>query len=114
MPLKSVLCVGFVCSSIMAANAQVIYNPNRTMKNLSREECVRMAVEHNFRIQVLQYDPNLARFALQAAKGFYDPEFTTDYRRSSSSREGSVDPQTGLTGNSNSTGEDRFTPGLGG
>lgn len=114
MQFKPVLSVGFVCLSTLFTQAQTAFNTNRTIKSLSRDDCVRMAVESNLRIQVLQFDPNLRRYELAASKGFYDPEFTTDYRRSSSSREGSVDPQTGLTGNSNTTDEDRFTPALGG
>ena len=114
MQLKSVLSVGFVCSSVLAANAQAVFSTNRTTKSLSRDECVKLAVEYNLRIQVLQFDPNLRRFELAAAKGFYDPAFTTEYHRSSSSREGSVDPQTGLSGSSITSDEDRFTPALGG
>jgi outer membrane protein TolC len=114
MQLKSIFSLGFLCLSASAADAQATINTNRTMKSLSRDECVRLAVEHNLRIQVLQFDPNLRRFELEAAKGFYDPSFTTEYVRSSSSREGSVDPVTGLTGSSTTSDEDRFTPGLGG
>src|SRR6266540_3387548 len=117
MQLNSIYPLGFVCLSTLVADAQSTFNTintNRTLKSLSRDECVRMAVEHNLRIQVLLFDPNLRRFELEAAKGFYDPSFTSEYRRSSSSREGSVDPQTGLTGSSTTSDEDRFTPGLGG
>jgi len=114
MQLKTTLFIGFVCLSTLAAEAQISSNTNRTMKSLSREECVKLAVEHNLRIQVLQFDPNLRRYELQASKGFYDPAFTTEYRRSFNSQEGRVDPATGLSGTSNTTDEDRFTPGLGG
>jgi len=114
MQFKTFLSVGFVCLSTLPTQAENTYNTNRTMKSLSRDECVKLAVEHNLRIQVFQYDPNIRRYELQAAKGFYDPAFTTDYRRTSSSREGSIDPVTGLPGQSNTTDEDRFTPGLGG
>ena len=114
MQLQSIICLGFVSLSVVAANAQGNFNTNRTMKSLSRDDCVRLAVEHNFRIQVLQFDPNLRRYELQASKGFYDPAFTTEYRRSFSSREGSIDPNTGLPGRATEADEDRLAPGLGG
>ena len=108
MQFNTTLCIGVVSLLTLAAEAQTTFNTNRTTKSLSRDECVRLAVEHNLRIQVLQFDPNLRRYELQASKGFYDPAFTTDYRRSFNSQEGRVDPATGLSGTSNTTDEDRF------
>ncbi len=115
MHFKTVCCVGVVCLFAWAAGAQSILNDtSRTRRSLSLDECVRMALEQNHRLHVLRFDPKIARFQLEASKGIYDPAFTSEYRRSSSSREGQVDVVSGLPNPSTTTDEDRFLPGLGG
>jgi len=115
MHFKTVFCVGVVCLFGWAADAQSILNDTtRTRRSLSLDECVRMALEQNHRLHVIRFDPKIARFELEASKGIYDPEFTSSYRRSFSTREGEIDVVTGLPGRPTTTDEDRFTPGLGG
>jgi len=115
MHFKTFCSVGVVCLFAWAAGAQSILNDTtRVRRSLSLDQCVRMALEQNHRLHVIRFDPKIARFELEASKGIYDPEFTSTYRRSSSSRERELDPFTGLPGFSTVSDEDRFTPGLGG
>ncbi len=115
MHFKTIFCVGVVCLFASAANAQQsILHSDRTRRSLSLDECVRMALEQNQRLNVLRFDPKIARFQLEASKGIYDPAFTSAYRRSFQSTPGQVDEITGFQNDSLTRDEDRFTPGLGG
>ena len=53
---------------------------------LSLEECIRIALEHNFDIQITRLDPELAGFTLSGSYGSYDPTLsfgaTHDYNLS--------------------------------
>jgi outer membrane protein len=115
MHFKTVFCAGVVCLFAWAAGAQSILNDTiRTRRSLSLDECVRMALEQNHTLHVMRFDPKIARFNLEVSKGVYDPAFTSTYRRSATSKEGVFDPNTGITGFSSTSDEDRFMPGLGG
>src|SRR5262245_19746481 len=109
MHFKTVCCAGVVCLFAWAAAAQSLLNTNRTRRSLSLDECVRMALEQNYNIQVMRFDPEIARYRLATSEGIYDPSFFSRYRRSSTSQEGQFDPDTGFVALSTTSDQDRFT-----
>src|SRR5579862_3912603 len=48
-------------------------------RQLSMEECIRIALEHNFTIEIARFNPQIARYNLWGAYGVYDPTFTSGY-----------------------------------
>ena len=46
------------------------------VRELSLEDCIRMALERNFDVQVQSFGPQISRFNLDAARGGYDPSLT--------------------------------------
>jgi outer membrane protein TolC len=63
------------------------------VRKLSLADCIAIAVQHNFDVQIRRYDPELARFTLASQYGVYDPNFSIagehDYNRAP----GGIDPQ---------------------
>jgi len=54
---------------------------------ISLEECVRMAMEKNLRIQIARIDPGIARYQLSGSYGIYDPRFEASYVHEENSQE---------------------------
>jgi outer membrane protein len=48
-------------------------NAATNTRSLSLQDCVQMALEHNLDLQINRYNPQIARFALNAAYSGYDP-----------------------------------------
>jgi len=114
MRLKLILLLAFACLSLRGADVPAVFSTNRTMRSLSLDECIRMALEHNLRIQIRRFDPDINRYQYEASRGIYDPAFTFEYRRANETRGGSFDPVSGTTQSASSSDQDRFTPGLSG
>jgi outer membrane protein TolC len=114
MRLTTFLFISFV-SLAGRVEAQVI-NTNRTMRSLTLEQCIQEALQHNLRLEIRRYDPNVNRYALAASYGlYYDPVFVSTYTRSFNSTPGrGFNPDTGAQAQSSTTDRDRLTPGLSG
>src|SRR5204863_139768 len=69
MRLKLILLLNLVCLTVRGADLPSVFNTNRTMRTLSLDECIRQALEHNLRIQIRRFDPNISRFQLEASRG---------------------------------------------
>jgi len=63
--------------------------PNRA---LTLEECWKIALERNRELQIERLNPSMARHALTAVGGAFDPIFTADSRWESLSDSGGLDP----------------------
>jgi len=59
---------------------------------LSLEECTRIALEHNFDIQIARLDPQLAGFTLSGSYGSYDPTLRFAARHNYELSPSSLDP----------------------
>lgn len=77
------------CGLATAAEAQEI---QPIVRRLSVQDCVREALAHNRDIQIERFNPRIARFALDAARGVYDPLFMADTRRMGLIDDGGLDP----------------------
>jgi HAE1 family hydrophobic/amphiphilic exporter-1 len=60
---------------------------------MSLEDCIQIALEHNFTIQIGRYNPQIARYNLYGAYGVYDPTFTASYDHSYNLSPGGIDEQ---------------------
>ncbi len=78
---------------VTAASALAQTNENRMIRALSLQDCLAVALQHNFDVQIKRYDPQIDRFNLSGLYGAYDPVFSAagqhDYNLSS----GGVDQQ---------------------
>ncbi|MBI5387568.1 MAG: TolC family protein [Verrucomicrobia bacterium] len=74
----------------VGAFAQTVTN---TYHSISLEECIKLALLHNRDLQIQRYEPEIARFNLRAAYGYYDPNWSLQTRRSAVSSAGAFDPE---------------------
>ena len=84
-----------------------------TNRQLSLEECTRIALEHNLGIQVARLDPQLAQFSLSASYASYDPTLSLGARHDYSATAGGRNDQNELYVGSDSE-SDSFDAGLNG
>lgn len=87
-----------LCLSAPRVGAQTTNSTNGTIRPLSLEESIRLALERNLEIQIERFNPRKAQFTLDASYGLYEPAFEATAIHSSSSREGQVDPNSGVQG----------------
>jgi len=85
--------LGFLSVLMAATLVAVGQNTARETRNLSLEECIRIALEHNLEVQVRKYDPQLANFALGGTYGAYDPELTASIEHSFNQSPGGIDSE---------------------
>ena len=60
---------------------------------MSLQDCIEIALQHNFTIQIARYNPQIARYNLWGAYGAYDPVFTASVDHSYNLSPGGVDAQ---------------------
>jgi outer membrane protein TolC len=82
MRLLNLTWIVFVCSTLAAqaqAQAQApvtdIINTNKVPLPLSLDECLRRALVQNLTLQLNRTTPEIARYVLSGAYGYYDPNF---------------------------------------
>lgn len=51
-------------------------NPTVRVRQLSLQDCIQLALQHNLNLQIDRYSPEIARFNLWADYGAYDPSFS--------------------------------------
>jgi outer membrane protein TolC len=60
---------------------------------MSLQDCIEIALKHNFTIQIARYNPAISRYNLWGAYGVYDPNFTASVNHSYNLSPGGVDAQ---------------------
>jgi outer membrane protein TolC len=60
---------------------------------MSLEDCIQIALEHNFTIRIARFNPQLARYTLWGSYGVYDPTFTASVDHSYNLSPGGIDAQ---------------------
>lgn len=107
--LMKVLPVLFLSTFVAAvASAEDITPDGRP---LSLEQCVVIALQHNFDIQINRYNPRIANYNLYGAYGAYDPVFSFSGEHDYNLSPGGIDSQ-GRTFSGTETDSDRFSTGL--
>jgi outer membrane protein TolC len=68
-------------------------NGNVLERWMSLQDCIAIALEHNFTIQIARYNPQIARYNLWGAYGVYDPNFSASVDHVYNLSPGGVDAQ---------------------
>lgn len=119
------LLLGFVCLSAQGqpavqppltldTNRPALFSANRVGRTLSLDECIKMALEHNLRIQVVRFDPTIQRYQLAASYGIYDPVLGVTYDKGERTTEGRFDPSTATVTSESTSKTDAVGSGFSG
>jgi outer membrane protein len=91
----------------------VAQTPVAQTNMLSLEDCIAIALEHNFDVQIVRYNPVLARFDLAGNYGSYEPTFSFSGDHDYNLSPGGIDDE-GRTFAGNETESDFFSTGISG
>jgi outer membrane protein len=80
---------------------------------MSLQDCIEIALQHNFTIQIARYNPQIARYNLWGSYGAYDPTFTASFNHSYNLSPGGIDAQ-GRSFSGTESDTDTLRSGLGG
>jgi outer membrane protein len=84
-----------------------------SIKVLSLEDCVEIALHHNLDVQIKRLNPELSRYSLNAVYGAYDPSIYFNGQHDYNRQPGSVDAQ-GRVFQGNELETDAFSSGIAG
>ncbi len=94
--------------------AALLGEQSRKTRMLSLQDCITLALEHNFDIQIQRYNPLIDQYALRSLYGAYDPTLTLTAQKTYNGSPGSlvnttngIQPQVG-----NEREADNYTPDL--
>jgi len=68
-------------------------NAPQTERWLSLQDCIQIALEHNFTLRIARYNPQIARYNLWGSFGVYDPGFSASVVHNYDLSPGGVDAQ---------------------
>ncbi len=64
-----------------------------TIREMSLQDCIEVALEHNFTIKINRYNPAIAHYNLSGSYGVYDPNFSSSYNHTYNLSPGGIDEQ---------------------
>ncbi len=82
----------------------------RKSRVVSLSECIELALENNFDIQIQRYNPQIGEFTLKSDYGAYDPSAGFSASKSYNDLPGGFEPQTGAQVPGTLTESDNYTP----
>src|SRR3989442_5608373 len=100
--------------AIFAVHCSLAQTSERTPRFLSLKECIELALDHNFDIQIERYAPEIAHYNLSSAYGDYDPVFTFSAREEFVKQPSEFDPKKSGVDAPYELTTDSFAPGLNG
>jgi outer membrane protein TolC len=103
----------FLTISAIAATVGLGQTADTQIRKLSLDDCVALALQHNFDVQITRFDPQKARFNLAGTYGAYDPTFSASGQHQYSLSPGGIDTQ-GRAFGSTEENADVFSLGLNG
>jgi outer membrane protein TolC len=80
-------------NSVSPVNTNTTVSTNVTDRWMSLQDCIEVALTHNFTIQIGRYNPAIARYNLWSSYGVYDPNFTASVDHSYNLSPGGIDAQ---------------------
>ena len=89
LPLVVFAALALVVSAAPTAEAQ----SSAPFRELTLEDCIRMALARNFDVQIQRFNPQISRFNLEASRGGYDPNWTFSGTERFSKSDVQVDPE---------------------
>jgi outer membrane protein len=83
-----------IVSLFIATTATVVAQTNAPeTRKLSLAECIEISLEHNFDVQIVRFNPQIARYTLAGSYGAYDPSLSLSGQHENSTQPGGVDTQ---------------------
>src|SRR5438128_4669255 len=98
--------------AIFAVHCSLAQTSELTPRFLSLKECIELALEHNFDLQIERYAPEIARFNLSSSYGDYDPVFTFSVGEGFVKQPSELDPKKAGVDAPYELTTDTFAPGL--
>jgi outer membrane protein TolC len=99
-----------ITSAVVDATAQVAsQQPTETVKRLSIDEALRLALEQNLGIQIQRLDPQIQDYGIAQARSFWSPQLTTNFSRQAQSQAST----SALSGGARSIDNGTFATGVG-
>src|SRR4051812_1928517 len=80
-------------SALVCAATTLAQTNAPQVRNMALDECIAIALEHNFDVQISRYDALVARYTLQGAYGAYDPNLFFSGEHQYSMSPGGIDSQ---------------------
>jgi len=80
-------------NSVSPVTTNTTVSTNVTERWMSLQDCIEVALKHNFTIQIGRYNPAIARYNLWGSYGVYDPNFTASVDHSFNLSPGGIDAQ---------------------
>src|SRR5437762_3058722 len=80
-------------SSDVASAPKVSTGSSLNFRPMSLQDCIQIALEHNFDIQIARYEPRIAAFTLYGAYGAYEPVLSLSGEHDYNLTPGGFDPQ---------------------
>ena len=105
--------ISWLTLASVAVSACAQTNTSST-RPISLNECVQLALQHNLDLQIERLTPEIARFNLTGAYGYYDPSFTMTARQDYVDQPGELDPKKPNIDFPYQQTVDSFEPGLSG
>jgi outer membrane protein TolC len=94
MNLRTMMRLFGICWLVAGAALTVPAQTNPPpIRKLSLEDCIEVALQHNFDVQIKRFNPQIMRYNLGAAYGSYDPTFSISGERDFSQMPGGYDAQ---------------------
>jgi outer membrane protein TolC len=98
--------------ALITATGAALGQTNRWVpKKMSLEDCIEVALKHNFDVQIQRYNPELNLYALKAQYGAYDPNFSLSGEHDYTQLPGGLDAQ-GRSFQGTEASSDSFNAGL--
>src|SRR5579859_4809478 len=71
-----------ICLALAAASTPTLAQTNAPahVRELSLQDCIQLAVQHNLQLQIDRYSPEIALYNLRATYGDYDPTLSLEGR----------------------------------
>jgi outer membrane protein len=92
-----------VAGAIRSAAAQAAAQQTETVKPLSIDEAMRLAVEQNLGIRIQRLDPQISDVGISQARSFWSPQLSTAFSRQSQAQAATTSLAGGATSVDNST-----------
>lgn len=114
MKLKALVTISLALALTGMAQTNIVVpetDTGKAIRPLALEDCIMIALEHNFDVQIERYSPIASRYDLAGSYGSYEPTLSLSGEHDYSLSPGGVDSQ-GRAYTGNETENDRFNASL--
>lgn len=113
MRISTLLCAALLSMDAASiVHAETVTDKKASGRNMSLEECFRVALEHNLDVRIKRTVPDVDFYNLEGSYGAYDPVFSLSAKQNFASSPGSADPNSKLFGISSQQYTESYSPSL--